>query len=241
MKIIYLLLISLILTVSHGAELEKSRLKSDSSFLDVKSGTVIYKDNVTYQHGNMTIKAETLTKIGENNGTLTATGNPVTIHYQDQNGETTDISAPMIQYHQLSGNLSANGNIIIVQKADREQLTLKGNHLTANQQITNGFSFILKGQPTEFELQQPKQEMIIATANQLRSNGKDKKTQLVGNVMLQQGTSSMAAAILTYDGTSKIISADKSDNDQQRVETEFFWRQENHDSKKPANTTQEDQ
>ena len=215
---------------SLSASLEKSRLRSDNSFFDVQQNIFVYHDNVVYEHGNMTIHAESLTKQGENAGTITALGNPVKIHYVDVNGETTDIVAPKIIYRQQSGELSASGDIKIVQSSGIDTLTLIGQQLTANQNAVEGFGFILSGAPTEFRIEQPNQPLIFATADQLRSNGKEKQTELVGNVKLQQGDSNMTAAFLTYDGTSKVISAGKSDTGDQRVETEFFWQDESGDT-----------
>ncbi|WP_417446921.1 LptA/OstA family protein [Kangiella sp.] len=221
--------LSSLLTISfvQAATLEKSRLRSDRSNLDVQKNIIVYHDNVIYEHGNMTIHADSLTKQGENAGTITALGNPVKIHYVDEAGETTDIDAPKIIYRQQSGELSASGDIKIVQSSGIDALTLLGQQLNANQDLTEGFGFVLSGSPTEFRLEQPSQPPIFATAEQLRSNGKDKQTELVGNVKLQQGDSNMTAAFLTYDGASKVISAGKSDNGEQRVETEFFWAQDN--------------
>lgn len=234
------LLLSSLLTMSlvQAATLEKSRLRSDKSNLDVQKNIIIYRDNVIYEHGNMTIYADSLTKQGENAGTITALGSPVKIHYVDEAGETTDIDAPKIVYRQQSGELSASGDIKIVQSSGIDRLTLFGNQLTANQGVTEGFGFVLNGVPTEFRIEQPNQPAIYATADQLRSNGKDKQTELVGNVKLQQGDSNMTAAFLTYDGTSKVISAGKSDSGEQRVETEFFWEQEQED--KPVTKEQTD-
>lgn len=222
---------------SLAASMEKSRLRSDNSFFDVQQNIFVYRDNVIYEHGNMTIHADSLTKQGENAGTITALGNPVKIHYVDETGETTDIDAPKIIYKQQSGQLSASGEITIIQSSGVDTLTLLGQQLNANQAVTEGFGFILSGSPTEFRLQQPKQPAIFATADQLRSNGKDKQTELVGNVKLQQGDSNMTAAFLTYDGASKVISAGKSDSGEQRVETEFFWAQD----KNPSATETEQQ
>lgn len=217
----------LLINESLAAALEKSRLRSDHSNIDVQKNIIIYRDNVIYEHGNMTIYAESLTKQGENAGTITALGNPVKIHYVDETGETTDIDAPKIIYRQQSGELSASGDIKIIQSSGLDTLTLLGQQLNANQGVTEGFGFVLNGNPTEFRLQQPQQPPISATADQLRSNGRDRQTELVGNVKLQQGDSNMRAAFLTYDGSSKVISAGKGDSGEQRVETEFFWAQEN--------------
>ncbi len=234
-------LLSSLLTVSpaQAATLEKSRLRADKSNLDVQRNIVVYRENVVYEHGNMTIYADSLTKQGENTGTITALGNPVKIHYVDETGETTDIDAPKIIYRQQSGELSASGDIKIVQSSGLDTLTLLGNQLTANQGVSEGFGFVLNGLPTEFRIQQPDQPAIFATADQLRSNGKDKQTELVGNVKLQQGDSNMTAAFLTYDGTSKVISAGKSASGEQRVETEFFWQ--NEESKASAAETDSEQ
>lgn len=222
------LLLSPLVTVSfaQAATLEKSRLRADKSNLDVQRNIVVYRENVVYEHGNMTIFADSLTKQGENTGTITAMGNPVKIHYVDETGETTDIDAPKIIYRQQSGELSASGDIKIVQSSGLDTLTLLGQQLTAKQDASEGFGFVLSGSPTEFRIEQPDQPAIFATADQLRSNGKDKQTELVGKVKLQQGDSNMTAAFLTYDGASKVISAGKSDTGEQRVETEFFWEQE---------------
>ncbi|MCW8855759.1 MAG: OstA family protein [Kangiella sp.] len=230
--------ITLLSNETLAASMEKSRLRSDNSFFDVQQNIFIYRDNVIYEHGNMTIHAESLTKQGENAGTITALGNPVKIHYVDQAGETTEIDAPKIIYRQQSGELSASGNIQIVQSSGIDTLTLLGQQLKANQGVVEGFGFVLSGNPTEFRLQQPSQAAIFATADQLRSNGKDKQTELVGNVKLQQGDSNMTAAFLTYDGTSKVISAGKSDSGEQRVETEFFWAQD--DESKTNNNHKEE-
>jgi lipopolysaccharide export system protein LptA len=174
----------------------------------------------------MTIRADKLTKQGEDAGTITAEGNPVKIHYIDEFGETTDIEAPSISYEQKSGELAADGDIQIIQTSAQDQLTLLGNKLRANQRITNGFSFVLTGNPTRFILKQPSQKEITAIADTLRSNGKDRKTQLVGSVKLSQGSSNTTAALLTYDGATKRISADQSSDGSQQVVTEFYWQDE---------------
>ncbi|PWG74252.1 OstA family protein, partial [Enterococcus hirae] len=70
--------------------------------------------------------------------------------------------------------------------------------------------------------------------------GREKQTELVGNVKLQQGDSNMTAAFLTYDGTSKVISAGKSDSGEQRVETEFFWAQDGQAEEKNSQQTADD-
>lgn len=236
--------LSSLLTISfvQAATLEKSRLRSDRSNLDVQNNIIVYHDNVIYEHGNMTIHADSLTKQGENAGTITALGNPVKIHYVDETGETTDIDAPKIVYRQQTGELSASGDIKIVQSSGVDALTLLGQQLKANQGVTEGFGFVLSGSPTEFRLEQPSQPPIFATADHLRSNGKDKQTELVGNVKLQQGDSNMTAAFLTYDGASKVISAGKSDGGEQRVETEFFWAQDTteqtSDESEPSNQSE---
>lgn len=229
------LLISPLVTVSfaQAATLEKSRLRADKSNLDVQRNIVVYRENVVYEHGNMTIYADSLTKQGENTGTITALGSPVKIHYVDETGETTDIDAPKIIYRQQSGELSASGDIKIVQSSGLDTLTLLGQQLTAKQDSSEGFGFVLNGSPTEFRIEQPGQPAIFATADQLRSNGKDKQTELVGKVKLQQGDSNMTAAFLTYDGTSKVISAGKSDSGEQRVETEFFWQNDQAQTTEP--------
>jgi lipopolysaccharide export system protein LptA len=228
-----IVLITLILTiatstVATAAQFEKSRLKADNSYLDAsqETPTVVYENNVVYEHGQMTIRADKLTKQGEDAGTITAEGNPVKIHYIDEFGETTDIEAPSISYEQKSGELAADGDIQIIQTSAQDQLTLLGNKLRANQRITNGFSFVLTGNPTRFILKQPSQKEITAIADTLRSNGKDRKTQLVGSVKLSQGSSNTTAALLTYDGATKRISADQSSDGSQQVVTEFYWQDE---------------
>lgn len=225
------ILLSLLLLASfslEAAQFEKSRLKAESSYLDAsqETTTVVYENNVVYQHGQMTIHADKLIKKGEDAGTITAEGNPVKIHYVDALGETTDIDAPSINYEQKTGELAADGNIKIVQSSAQDTLTLTGNKLRANQRITNGFSFVLTGDPTRFVLKQPNQTAITAVADTLRSNGKDRKTQLVGSVNLSQGSSNTSAALLTYDGATKRISADQSSDGSQQVVTEFFWQDE---------------
>lgn len=238
----YALPLSSLLAMSlvQAATLEKSRLRSDKSNLDVQKNIIVYRDNVIYEHGNMTIHADSLTKQGENAGTITALGNPVKIHYVDETGETTEIDAPQIIYRQQSGELSASGDIKIVQSSGIDTLTLLGQQLNANQGTTEGFGFVLSGTPTEFRIEQPNQPAIYATADQLRSNGREKQTELVGNVKLQQGDSNMTAAFLTYDGTSKVISAGKSDSGEQRVETEFFWAQDEQAEEKNSQQTADD-
>lgn len=240
--LMYALSLSSLLAISfaQAATLEKSRLRSDKSNLDVQKNIIVYRDNVIYEHGNMTIRADSLTKQGENAGTITALGNPVKIHYLDETGETTDIDAPKIIYRQQSGELSASGDIKIVQSSGIDTLTLLGQQLNANQSTSEGFGFVLSGAPTEFRIEQPDQPAIYATADQLRSNGRDKQTELVGNVKLQQGDSNMTAAFLTYDGTSKVISAGKSDSGEQRVETEFFWAQDGQTEKNSSQQTSDD-
>ncbi|MHC9509859.1 LptA/OstA family protein [Kangiella sp. M94] len=228
------------MSLVQAATLEKSRLRSDKSNLDVQKNIIVYRDNVIYEHGNMTIHADSLTKQGENAGTITALGNPVKIHYVDETGETTEIDAPQIIYRQQSGELSASGDIKIVQSSGIDTLTLLGQQLNANQGTTEGFGFVLSGTPTEFRIEQPNQPAIYATADQLRSNGREKQTELVGNVKLQQGDSNMTAAFLTYDGTSKVISAGKSDSGEQRVETEFFWAQDGQAEEKNSQQTADD-
>jgi len=228
-KLSLLLATSIVGLSANAAEFEKSRLKADNSYLDAaqETVTVVYENNVVYQHGKMTINADKLIKKGEDAGTITAEGNPVLIHYVDDLGETTDIEAPMISYEQKTGELAADGDIQIVQTSSNDQLTLLGNKLRANnQRVTSGFSFVLTGNPTKFILKQPNQTEITAVADTLRSNGKDRKTQLVGSVKLSQGSSSTSAALLTYDGQTKRISADKSEDGTQRVVTEFFWQEE---------------
>ncbi|GAA4363013.1 LptA/OstA family protein [Kangiella marina] len=212
----------------YAAQFEKSRLKADNSYLDASKGTptVVYENNVVYQHGQMTIHAQKLIKQGEDAGTITAEGSPVKIHYIDELGETTDIEAPSISYEQQTGELAADGDIQIIQTSEQDQLTLLGNKLRANQRITNGFSFVLTGNPTTFILKQPNQAEITAVADTLRSNGKDRQTQLVGSVKLSQGSSNTSAALLTYDGQTKRISAGQSDNSNQQVVTEFYWQEE---------------
>jgi len=216
-----------------AAQFEKSRLKADNSYLDAskETPTVVYENNVVYEHGQMIIRADKLTKQGEDAGTIIAEGSPVKVHYVDDLGETTDIEAPSISYEQKTGELAAKGDIIIVQTSQQDQLTLKGNQLKANQRITNGFSFILNGNPTQFILKQPNQREITAVADTLRSNGKDRKTQLVGSVKLSQGSTNTTAALLTYDGATKRISADQSADGSQQVVTEFFWQEEPSDEK----------
>lgn len=213
---------------AQAAQFEKSRLKAESSYLDAsqETTTVVYENNVVYEHGQMTIHADKLIKRGEDAGTITAEGSPVKIHYVDALGETTDIEAPSINYEQKTGELAADGDIQIVQSSQQDTLTLIGNKLRANQRITNGFSFVLTGNPTRFILKQPNQTEITAIADTLRSNGKDRKTQLVGSVNLSQGSSNTSAALLTYDGATKRISADQSSDGSQQVVTEFFWQDE---------------
>lgn len=215
-------------TISAAQQFEKSRLKADNSYLDAsqETPTVVYENNVVYEHGQMTIHADKLIKQGEDAGTITAEGSPVKIHYVDALGETTDIEAPSINYEQKTGELAADGNIQIVQTSAQDQLTLLGNKLRANQRITDGFSFVLNGNPTRFILKQPNQTEITASADTLRSNGKDRKTQLVGSVKLSQGSSNTSAALLTYDGATKRISADQSADGSQPVVTEFYWQDE---------------
>ncbi|RDX38254.1 OstA family protein [Kangiella sp. HD9-110m-PIT-SAG07] len=211
-----------------AAQFEKSRLKADNSYLDAskETATIVYENNVVYEHGKMTIHADKLIKQGEDAGTITAEGSPVKIHYIDEFGETTDIEAPSISYEQITGELAADGNIQIVQSSTQDTLTLIGNRLRANQRITNGFSFVLTGNPTKFILKQPNQTKITAVADTLRSNGKDRKTQLVGSVNLSQGSSNTSAALLTYDGQTKRISADQGSDGSQQVVTEFYWQEE---------------
>lgn len=231
LKLTLTLLLSSLLATSftaQAAQFEKSRLKAESSYLDAsqETTTVVYENNVVYEHGQMTIHADKLIKRGEDAGTITAEGNPVKIHYVDALGETTDIEAPSINYEQKSGELAADGDIQIVQSSQQDTLTLTGNKLRANQRITDGFSFVLTGNPTRFILKQPNQTEITAVADTLRSNGKDRKTQLVGSVNLSQGSSNTSAALLTYDGATKRISADQSSDGSQQVVTEFFWQDE---------------
>ena len=211
-----------------AAQFEKSRLKADNSYLDAskETPTIVYENNVVYEHGQMVIYADKLIKQGEDAGTITAEGTPVKIHYVDQFGETTDIEAPSISYEQKTGELAADGDIQIVQTSEQDKLTLLGNKLRANQRITKGFSFVLTGNPTKFILKQPSQTEITAIADTLRSNGKDRKTQLVGSVKLSQGSSNTSAALLTYDGQTKRISADQSADGSQPVVTEFYWQDE---------------
>ncbi|GAA4350412.1 LptA/OstA family protein [Kangiella taiwanensis] len=213
---------------AQAAQFEKSRLKADNSYLDASKDTptVVYENNVVYEHGQMVIRADKLIKTGEDAGTITAEGSPVNIHYVDEFGETTDIEAPSISYEQKTGELAADGDITIVQTSEQDVLTLLGNKLRANQRITNGFSFVLTGNPTKFILKQPNQGDITAVADTLRSNGKDRKTQLVGSVNLSQGSSNTSAALLTYDGQTKRISADQSSDGSQQVVTEFYWQDE---------------
>ncbi|NVK20968.1 MAG: OstA family protein [Kangiellaceae bacterium] len=224
---------------TQAAELEKSNIKASKSFLDATNGTIIYRGNVIYQHGSMTIKADELMKVGEQAGTLTATGNPVTIHYVDPRGETTDIKAPEISYQQQSGDLAADGTIEIVQSSNRDTLTLEGNKLRANKNTTQEFNFVLSGQPTRFTLRQPQQQPIVATAAQLRSKGRYKQTELLGNVTFLQGSSNMAAQNLLYDGTTKVFSAGSSSDGSQRVETEFFWQQDSSQQNDSSDQTQD--
>lgn len=213
---------------SQADEFEKSKLRSGNSYIDASQEPpiIVHENNVVYEHGQLTIHADKLIKQGEDAGTITAEGSPVKIHHVNELGETTDIEAPRISYQQQTGELAADGAIKIVQQSKGDMLTLLGNKLRANQRITKGFSFVLTGNPTEFTLKQPNQTEIKAIADTLRSNGKDRKTQLVGSVQLSQGSSNTSAAMLTYDGATKRISANQSADGSQQVVTEFYWQEE---------------
>lgn len=206
---------------SFGAELDKSSLTSNHSSIDIKNNRIVYSDEVIYKHGGMTIHADRLTR--SDSGVIEVSGQPVKIHYLDELNQTSDISANEFNYQEQTGALSSQGNIKIVQTSTKDTLTLEGSKLLANKKVSKGFSFVLSGNPTHFTIEQPQQENITVTAEQLRSNGKDRQTQLLGNVKLTQGTSSTAAPILTYDGQSGLISAHQNASGEQRVETEFFW------------------
>ncbi|WP_223669420.1 LptA/OstA family protein [Kangiella shandongensis] len=216
------------LTSIQADEFEKSKLRSGNSYIDASQEPpiIVHENNVIYEHGQLTIHADKLIKQGEDAGTITAEGSPVKIHHVNELGETTDIEAPSISYQQQTGELAADGTIQIIQKSKGDELTLIGNKLRANQRISKGFSFVLTGNPTQFTLQQPNQTAIKAVADTLRSNGKDRKTQLVGSVQLSQGSSNTSAAMLTYDGATKRISANQSEDGSQQVVTEFYWQEE---------------
>ncbi|AOE50503.1 LptA/OstA family protein [Kangiella sediminilitoris] len=221
-------LLSALVAKVPAAEFEKSKLRSDNSYIEASQEPplVVYENNVVYEHGQLIIRADKLIKQGEDAGIITAEGSPVKIHHVNELGETTDIEAPKISYQQQTGELAADGDIKIIQQSAGDQLTLIGNKLRANQQITDGFGFVLKGSPTQFILNQPNQSEITAIADTLRSNGKDRKTQLVGSVKLTQGSSNTSAAMLTYDGETKRISATQSADGSQPVVTEFYWQDE---------------
>ncbi|WP_251358047.1 LptA/OstA family protein [Kangiella sp. TOML190] len=208
-----------------AAQSEKSNIRSDESFL--QENKFIYQGNVLYEHDNLEIKAETLIRENKERKKVTVTGNPAKVFYTDNQGEQTEIFAPAIYYWEDSGEILASGPIDIKQTSKQDRLRLFGNELKANRQVSSGFSFKLTGTPTRFELQQPGLEHIKATANSLSSNGKGRKTLLKGNVKLRQGDSYMAAATITYDGETGLVSAKQSQDGSQRVETEFFWDDEN--------------
>ncbi len=215
-----------------AAESEKSNIRADESFL--KENKFIYQGNVTYQHTNLEIKAETLVRENKERKKVTVQGNPAHVSYHDDQGEHTEIFAPSIYYWEDSGEILADGPIEIKQTSKRDRLQLSGNRLKANRRVAAGFSFELTGSPTQFRLQQPDSEIIQATANSLSSNGKGRQTHLKGNVKLRQGDSYMAAATITYNGETGLVSAKQSQDGSQRVETEFFWDEQEKDGEKPS-------
>lgn len=239
MKLFISLLLSLLILLAFecsAAELDKSTLTSDHSSLD-ENGGVVFSSNVIYKHGEMTIKADKLTRSEQ--GLIHVSGVPVKIHYLDELGQVSDISANEFDYQEKSGALDSQGNIKIIQRTAKDTLTLQGTNLKANKKISKGFSFVLTGKPTHFTIKQPDQEDIFVVADQLRSNGKDKQTQLLGNVKLTQGTSSTAAPILTYNGQTGIISAHQDSSGEQRVKTEFFWEKSDDDAVKEPQAIEE--
>lgn len=216
---------------ARAARLEKSSLTSNSSWADIKNNRIVFSDNVIYKHAGMTIFADQLTRTDQ--GLIEVSGKPVKIHYIDKFNQASDISANQFQYQEQTGALKSQGNIKIIQRSNNDTLTLTGSNLSANKKISQGFSFVLTGNPTHFTIEQPQQEVIHVTAEQLRSNGKDKQTQLLGKVKLTQGTSSTSAPLLTYDGETGLISAQQN-NTGDRVETEFFWEKDSEDESQDA-------
>ncbi len=233
-RIIFKLMLMLVSPALFASDLEKSRIKAEQSFLG--KNEITYQGNVSYEHSNLSITADKLVRENKTIKKIIVTGNPVKVFYRDQQGEATEIFAPRISYWEDSGKILADGPIDIKQTSKQDRLKLSGNELVANRKVAVGFSFTLIGSPTQFHLQQPNQPLIEATADQLSSNGKGRQTQLTGNVKLRQGDSYMAAASMTYDGEKQIVSAQQSQDGTQRVETEFYWDQED---KKPTEKDEE--
>lgn len=241
-QIIYTLFFTLVFcSVSFSAELEKSKIKSEQSFL--KKGAITYLGNVVYEHGSFLIQADELTREDKIQKKIIVKGNPAKVFYKDLKGENTEIFAPTISYWEDTGEIIAPGPVNISQTSKKDRIQLSGSQLKANRLKAAGFSFKLTGSPTQFRLKQPGQPIIEATANSLSSNGKGRQTRLTGNVKLRQGESYMAAASMVYDGEKEIISAQQSVDGTQRVETEFFWDKEedsNIDSKDPDTNDQKE-
>ncbi len=234
MKIlISILFISLISTSVFAAELEKSRIKSNESFL-AKNNSITYQGNVRYTHGALKINADKLSRDPKSRK-INVTGNPVKVTFKDVRGEETQIVTPEIIYFESTGEIVAKSStqslIQIEQTSRQDRLKLIGSKLNANRKTSGGFSFTLTGNPTRFELQRPNQPLIEAQATSLSSNGKGRQTRLNGNVKLRQGDSVMAAASMLYDGETELISAQQSEDGSQRVETEFFWDKEEQEDK----------
>ena len=216
-----------------AAQMEELQLRSDRAYADVsKDITVqVYEGNVFYQSGQFTMQADKLMSKTDEDGTVTAEGDPVKVRFIDELGEETNIESPEITYKQKTGEITAQGAIKIEQTSKGDLLTLTGNRLQANNRISKGFSFILNGNQAQFTLQQPSREKITAVADTLRSNGKDRKTELVGSVKFSQGLSNTTSDILTYDGEKKIISAGRTSDDSEQVVTTLFWKNEESDDK----------
>ncbi|NVJ66004.1 MAG: OstA family protein [Gammaproteobacteria bacterium] len=221
-----LLFASLLSFATFSAEVEKFRVNSEQSFADLENNNITYQGNVRYSHGSLLVNADKLVRV-QNDKQVTVSGSPVEVTYVDPKGEQTKIFASEIRYWEDSGEILATGNsndaIRINQTSKSDRLKLTGRQLKANRKTASGFSFTLTGSPTRFELQRPGQPLIEAKAGSLSSNGKGRQTLLNGNVQLRQGDSLMAAASMLYDGETELISAQQSADGSQRVETEFFW------------------
>ncbi len=216
--------------VASAAEVEKFRVNAEQSFADLDNNNITYQGNVSYTHGALSVSADKLVRV-QNAKKITVSGSPVEVVYVDAKGEQTKIIANEILYWEDSGEIIASGAtntaVRINQTSKKDRLKLSGAKLKANRKNASGFSFTLTGNPTRFELQRPGQPLIEARATSLSSNGKGRQTKLIGNVQLRQGDSLMAAASMLYDGETELISAQQSADGTQRVETEFFWNEDN--------------
>ena len=217
---LYVGLFLLLLTPCVLAEETAFTIKGDSSSWDIPNNQMRYFGNARFSYQNLLIEGNELIarkSVDGNNSIIEVSGEPARFNETQQaTDQYTNLNATTIFYFVDAKKITANGNVHLMQKNERQEtVDIKGDSLSISQ--AESYRLSVTGSPLKLSIVRVGQQPIQAQASELHFDKQKETFEMIGSVVLTSLRETMRAEKVLFNMKTGILEVPKSPNSQVEI------------------------